>query len=583
MADTVVITGLQVNKKPVAFAGGDFSINESEAAALDGSLSYDDDHDPITYLWTAPANVTLSDVTIAQPTFTAPAVHRDSVLTFTLVVNDSSKDSDPDEVLVTVVNVDILSTEALIDSVMLQDMEAFLIDETHNEVTITMPYGYDVSTMSPQFKLSEQALVSPQSGSMHDFSMPVYYAVTAEDGTTVRTWKVVVNIPVNTVQRELSAGWNWVSLNVKPTDMTVTNVFNGLMLQDLDYVKSTEYSATYYTSTGWFGDLESFPENRTVRFKKGTTENLSVTGEEINPEITPISLVPGWNSIAYLLNKNVAINNAVKPSSIPTGNVVMKGVDGSSVYFEGTGWSGEIDSMRVLSGYKISVEQAGALLYDASGVTKGTTVSKYSREQLLDMYGLNTAGFAYSSTLIAEVSSNTGDDFIQQGDLLVAYNGEECRGVSEAKFISGLGRYVFVLTYYSNSDSEDIVFKVKQVDSENELSTNYSVDFRSDVISGEAIAPLPLLIDEATKISDGLNQNSLTIYPNPFTDVLRVSASEIITRVSVFNSVGNKVLEQMPESKSVTIQVQRLAAGVYTVQVEIDNEITNRKVVKTSK
>jgi hypothetical protein len=146
-----------------------------------------------------------------------------------------------------------------------------------------------------------------------------------------------------------------------------------------------------------------------------------------------------------------------------------------------------------------------------------------------------------------------------------------------------LGIYVFVLTYYSNSDSEDIVFKVKQADNDIELSTNYTVEFRSDVISGEATTPLPLLIDETTAISDGLNQNSLTIYPNPVADVLRVSASRIISRVSVFNSVGNKVLESMPDSKSVTIQVQQLTAGVYTVQVEIDNEVTNRKIVKASK
>ncbi len=581
-ADTVVITGLQVNKKPVAFAGGDFSVNESEAAALDGSLSYDDDHDVITYLWTAPANVTLSSLTIANPTFTAPAVHRDSVLTFTLVVNDGTKDSDSDGVLVTVVNVDILSTEASIDSVMLQDMESFTIDAAGNEVTLNMHYGYDVRSMNPQFKISEQASLNPASGSAHDFSMPVYYSVTAEDGTTVRTWKVVVNTPVNTVQRELNAGWNWVSLNVKPADMTVVNVFNGLSLQDLDYVKSTEYSATYYTSTGWFGDLESFPENRTVRFKKGTIDNLSVTGEEINPEITPISLVPGWNSIAYLLNKNVAINDAVKTSSIPTGNVVMKGVDGSSVYFEGTGWSGEIDSMRVLSGYKINVEQSGALWYDASGVTKGATLSMYSREQLLDMYGLNTAGFAYSSTLIAEVSSNRGGHFIQHGDLLVAYFGNECRGVSEAKYIAGLGRYVFVLTYYSNSDSEDILFRVKQSDSNSELSTDYSLTFKSDVINGAASAPVPLLVDEATAVSDGLNLNNLTIYPNPVSDVLKVSASQIISRVSIFNAVGNKVLEQLPDSKSVSIQMQQFAAGIYTIQIEVDNEVTIRKVVKTS-
>jgi hypothetical protein len=105
--DTVTITAINVNKKPVAFAGGDFSVNELEEGMLDGSLSYDADNDPLTYLWTAPPEVTLSDATVAKPTFTAPAVVRDSVIRFVLVVNDGVRDSDPDEVRVTVVNVDI--------------------------------------------------------------------------------------------------------------------------------------------------------------------------------------------------------------------------------------------------------------------------------------------------------------------------------------------------------------------------------------------------------------------------------------------------------------------------------------------
>lgn len=590
-ADTVEITGLQVNKKPVAFAGGDFSVNESEPATLDGSLSYDDDHDAITYLWSAPSIVSLSSKTVAQPTFTAPAVHRDSVLTFTLVVHDGTDDSDADEVLVTVVNVDILNTDALIDSVMFQDMESFSIDIVNNEVTLNMPYGYDVRSMNPKFTISDNASINPVSGSMHDFSMPVYYSVTAEDGTTVHTWKVVVNTPINTVQRELRSGWNWVSLNVKPADMTVTSLFSGLTLQDLDYVKSSEYSATYYATIGWFGDLESFPENRTVMLKKGTAGTLSVIGLEINPEITPISIVPGWNSIAYLLNKSVAINDAITASSIPAGNVVIKGIDGSSVYFPGTGWSGEIDTLRVLSGYKINIEQSGALLYDASGVTNNTSTNRYSNKQiltnwdshkqLLDIYNLNTAMFDYSSTLIAEVSSNSNNNIIKSGDLLVAYHGDECQGVSEAKYIDGLGRYVFVLTYYSNSESEDIVFRFKPTENGNELSTDYTTIFKSDVIIGEASMPVSLLVDE-TALYEGIVPYSLAIYPNPASEVLNISALQTISRITVYNSVGSKVIELFPDSKSIHVKVQQLTAGIYNIQVEINNEVTSRKVVKTS-
>ncbi|NPA36739.1 MAG: T9SS type A sorting domain-containing protein [Chlorobi bacterium] len=577
--DTVVITALQVNKKPVAFAGGDFEVNEGEQAYLDGSLSYDDDNDAITYLWTAPQNVILSDVTAAKPSFTAPAVHLDSVLSFTLVVNDGMLDSDPDEVLVTVRNVDILSTEAAIDSVIFADMLSFSIDDANNLVTLFMPYGYDITAMSPELKLSENASVSPESGSAQDFSVPVYYTVTAEDGTTVRVWKVVVDVPERTFTRTINAGWNNLSLNVKPSDMHISAVFGGMTFQELDYVKSTEYSATYYSSTGWFGDLESFPENRAVRLKKATADNLTVTGKEINPAITPISLVPGWNSIAYLLNKNVAVNDAFDVTSIPEGNVVLKGESGSSVYFEGTGWSGEIDSLRVLYGYKINVENSAELLYDAAGVTKSVSVARYTRDELLKMYNLNPSQFRYSSTLIAEVSGSDGTGTVGQGDLLIAYKDYECRGVSEARYISSLGRYVFVLTYYANVSDENVNFKLKNENAE--LPTDYAVAFTPDEITGSATAPKPLYVGEATG-KENISSLSLVIYPNPVRDFVRISAPETITCIGVFNSLGIKVMELNPGSENITVRTGKLTPGIYTFRIESGVDVVIRKVIVAS-
>ncbi|MCK4750776.1 MAG: PKD domain-containing protein, partial [Bacteroidales bacterium] len=55
-----------------------------------------------SFIWTAPAALTLSDSTSASPTFTAPEVIADTIFVITLVVNDGSLGSDPDTVLVNV-------------------------------------------------------------------------------------------------------------------------------------------------------------------------------------------------------------------------------------------------------------------------------------------------------------------------------------------------------------------------------------------------------------------------------------------------------------------------------------------------
>ena len=103
--DQVVITVKNVNKAPVANAGTDQTVNEGSTATLDGSASSDPDGDQLTYIWTAPAGITLSSATSAKPTFTAPEVTQDTPYTFTLVVNDGTVDSPQASVNVTILNV----------------------------------------------------------------------------------------------------------------------------------------------------------------------------------------------------------------------------------------------------------------------------------------------------------------------------------------------------------------------------------------------------------------------------------------------------------------------------------------------
>ena len=100
--DKVVVTVKQVNKEPVSNAGADQSVNEGATATLDGSASSDLDKNTLTFLWTAPAGITLSSTTVAKPSFTAPEGLVNTDFTFTLVVSDGALSSKADQVVVTV-------------------------------------------------------------------------------------------------------------------------------------------------------------------------------------------------------------------------------------------------------------------------------------------------------------------------------------------------------------------------------------------------------------------------------------------------------------------------------------------------
>jgi len=104
-ADEVVITVKNINQAPIAKAGADQSVDESATVSLTGKASYDPDGDALSYKWTAPSGIKLSSETDAMPTFVAPEVSTDTQYTFLLVVNDGQTDSAPDEVVITVLQV----------------------------------------------------------------------------------------------------------------------------------------------------------------------------------------------------------------------------------------------------------------------------------------------------------------------------------------------------------------------------------------------------------------------------------------------------------------------------------------------
>jgi K319L-like, PKD domain/Beta-propeller repeat len=89
--DTVNITVMNVNRVPVADAGGDQAVQEGSTVTLTAGDSFDSDGDALTYEWvqTAGTPVVLSGAGVVAPTFTAPAVGSGGeTLTFAVTVSD---------------------------------------------------------------------------------------------------------------------------------------------------------------------------------------------------------------------------------------------------------------------------------------------------------------------------------------------------------------------------------------------------------------------------------------------------------------------------------------------------------------
>ena len=581
--DTVQIKVLQVNKKPIAFAGGDQTVNEGSLVQLDGSLSSDPDNEPITFKWIAPSVITLSSSTIYKPTFTAPMVHRDSVLVLSLVVNDGRLNSDTDKVIINVKNLNILSTENQILKVEFAGADSTKIDQVTRQILLYMPYGYDIRAIAPTFQVSPKASINPASGSSKNFTTPVPYTVTAEDGITSKVYTVSVYTPTVTLKRTLAAGWNWISLSIIPSDLTIGTVMGGLTLANLDYLKSATTSAVYYTTSGWFGDLVLLPQLESMMFKKATSQVFTLSGKEINPTLVSIPVSMGWNRIGYLLKGNAPINGAFDESTLPTGEILLKGKDASAIYYPGTGWLGDLDSLKVLNGYMMKTASNSNIKYKATGARlKSIQQNVFTRDELFDKYQIKPSLYENSSNLIGEVRNELGENVIKQGDLLIAYSQTIPRGVTEACFVPDLNQYVFILTVFSNSANEKLSFRLKSLDNNIEKNLSEEISFKPNDIIGQARSPYPLhLTDTQTGISEIQLDGLVSVFPNPVTDYIHIKSAYSLNSVTLSGISGNcvKLLTGI-SGNYVQLNVKNLYPGVYLLKIETSHGILIRKLMK---
>ena len=86
---------------------------------------------------------------------------------------------------------DKVDTEAKITSFKIGTATGVITDTA---IAVEVANGTDVTKLKPTIVVSKDATVSPKSGTQKDFTNPVTYTVTAEDGTTKTVYTVTVTV-----------------------------------------------------------------------------------------------------------------------------------------------------------------------------------------------------------------------------------------------------------------------------------------------------------------------------------------------------------------------------------------------------
>ncbi len=92
-----------------------------------------------------------------------------------------------------------------------------------------------------------------------------------------------------------------------------------------------------------------------------------------------------------------------------------------------------------------------------------------------------------------------------------------------------------------------------------------------------------------TAVNDSNNNQSLLLYPNPVKDVLNIRIYQDLTypnlKIILFDILGNKVLEKdiihaLLYNGSIELDIKHLDIGCYYVQLLLNNESSNFKIIK---
>lgn len=108
--------------------------------------------------------------------------------TLTITVTDQDDETNTTEYTVTVHR---NSNACAITAFVIGEAEG-VIDESEHTIAVEVPNGTGLTALSPVVTVSTGASVSPVSGTEGDFTDPVTYTVTAEDGTTTQAYTVTV-------------------------------------------------------------------------------------------------------------------------------------------------------------------------------------------------------------------------------------------------------------------------------------------------------------------------------------------------------------------------------------------------------
>ncbi len=379
---------------------------------------------------------------------------------------------------------------------------------------------------------------------------------------------------------DIKSGWNWISLNVAASDLSLKRILKDYNAQPGDLIKGQSGFSEYSDENGWTGTLDFLRLDAGYRLKSKNGNKLVTAGRPANSWATPGALTPGWNWIGYLPEKSLELDDALYFLKNVQGNII-KSHDQSAIYDNGE-WVGKLREMHPGQSYSLYTQLSTELVYP--DLKKQQQFSEKS-DWTVDVHKYE------SNMTVTGVFTFDGSDYGDSSLIVAAFIDGECRGVTRPQYVPHLDSYIaFLMMYGATSENgASVQLKVYEPNTEITREVAESMVFNSDAHNGSLQEPLELnaLQTEKERIPAVfyLQQN----YPNPFNPLTTIEyglpVDEDVT-IAIYNVLGQKIsvlVDGRQEAGRYKIQFDAgaigMASGVYFYQIRTNAFVKSHKML----
>jgi hypothetical protein len=368
-------------------------------------------------------------------------------------------------------------------------------------------------------------------------------------------------------------GWSGVSSYINPFNSDIESMFLPI-IDDLIILQS-EYGA-YWPGEN-INTLGYWYPQYGYKVKVANSVQLNIVG--VTEESKTIYLYGGWNLIPVLSSCAVDVANLVAGKDV----VIVKEVAGWKLYWPGMGIN-TLGTLEPGKSYYVLTGSYDEITYPECGLKE----SGANQLEYLDLSEFNLVSTPV--THIVAIPASVGQTFID-GDIIGAYDLDgHCFGVTvwqnETTALTLYGNDPTTVAKEGFDENEQLIFKLLRNSTDNEYILNFSFEMaypNNNALFGEnGLSVVKSVEMSATGISITSLDEQIQIVPNPAKNEFSIQfpgGDSVDGTLEIFKIDGQPVVNRQVITQKQIIDISHLSAGVYILQIEIDNITQIKKLV----